>query len=125
MAPLYWPTQARSDWIVSRSASAIALAVSAGVCNAGRAATAAACLGLVLPEAGAVEVCAPAEAPAAAQINIAGSIDLMGSPGIIDALRINHIWLIGDRDAVVHSRAGRRPQCVVTMMDRKGLTAPC
>ena len=36
IAPLYWPTQARSDWIASRSACAIALAVSAGVCSAGR-----------------------------------------------------------------------------------------
>jgi hypothetical protein len=125
MAPLYWPTQARSDWIASRSASAIALAVSAGVCNAGRAATAAASLGLGPAEAGAVAGCAPAEAPATAHINVADSIDLMRSLGIIDPLRINHIWLIGDSDAMVQSGAAGRPQCVVTMMDRKGLTAPC
>src|ERR1700730_2593621 len=36
MAPLYSPTQARSDWIAWRSACAIAVAVSAGVCSAGR-----------------------------------------------------------------------------------------
>ena len=36
MAPLYSPTQARSDCSASRSAGAIALAVSAGVCSAGR-----------------------------------------------------------------------------------------
>ena len=35
MAPLYWPTQARSDCSDSRSACAIASAVAAGVCNAG------------------------------------------------------------------------------------------
>jgi hypothetical protein len=88
------------------------LAVSAGVCNAGRAATAAASLGLAPAEAGAVEGSAPAAAPAAAHINVADSIDLMRNFGIIDVLRINHIWLVGDRDAVVRSRAGWRPQCV-------------
>jgi hypothetical protein len=76
-------------------------------------------------EAGAVEGCAPAEAPATAHINVADSIDLMRNLGIIDVLRINHIWLVGDRDAMVQSGAGWRPQCVVTTMDRKGLTAPC
>jgi hypothetical protein len=77
MAPLYWPTQARSDWIARRSACPIAFAVSAGVCKAGRAAIVAACLGRVPAEAGAVDVGAPAEAPAAAHINVADSIDLM------------------------------------------------
>src|SRR5258705_468254 len=36
MAPLYCPTQARSDCSVSRSACPIALAVSSGFCSAGR-----------------------------------------------------------------------------------------
>ena len=36
MAPLYCPTQARSDCSASRSACPIALAVSCGFCSAGR-----------------------------------------------------------------------------------------
>src|SRR5579863_245702 len=46
IAPLYWPTQARSDWIASRSACAIAFAVSAGDCRAGRTGLVATCFGL-------------------------------------------------------------------------------
>src|ERR1700730_17172928 len=80
MAPLYWPTQARSDWIAWRSACAIALAVSAGVCNAGRIGTVATGFGLVRAVEGAV-ICALAEAPAATNINVAVSIDLMTNLG--------------------------------------------
>src|SRR5712691_10584281 len=78
MAPLYWPTQARSDWIAKRSACAIALAVSAGVCKAGRIGTVATGFGLAPAVDGAV-VCAWAEAPKATNINVAVSIDLMTS----------------------------------------------
>src|ERR1700679_1250208 len=46
IAPLYWPTQARSDWIARRSPWPIALAVSAGDCKAGRTGVVAACFGL-------------------------------------------------------------------------------
>src|SRR5258708_31531269 len=62
MAPLYWPTQARSDWIASRSACAIALAVSAGVCSAGRIGTVVTVFGLV-PTVEGVVTCALAGAP--------------------------------------------------------------
>src|SRR5580693_5364005 len=79
IAPLYWPTQARSDWIASRSACAIAFAVSAGVCSAGRIAVATA-LGLVPAVDGGVSW-AWAEVPAATNINVAASIDLMTSLG--------------------------------------------
>src|ERR1700688_2833716 len=81
MAPLYWPTQARSDWIASRSACAMALAVSAGVCNAGRIGTVATGFGL-MPAMGGVVICACAQVPAATNINVAVSIDLMGSLGV-------------------------------------------
>src|SRR4051812_6132400 len=84
MAPLYWPTQARSDWIASRSACAMALAVSAGGCQAGRGAAAAACFGRAADGGGAA-ACAAAEAPAASHINVADSIARMRSPGLIDA----------------------------------------
>ena len=57
MAPLYWPTQARSDCSASRSACAIALAVSAGVCSAGRTGTVATGFGLAPAVDGAV-ICA-------------------------------------------------------------------
>src|ERR1700722_7952382 len=92
MAPLYWPTQARSDWIASRSACAMALAVSAGgggggrggrggaagVCSAGRIGTVATGFGL-MPAIGGVVICACAQVPAATNINVAVSIDLMRS----------------------------------------------
>ncbi len=80
IAPLYWPTQARSDWIARRSACAIALAVSAGVCSAGRIGTVATGFGLVPAVDGGV-ICAWAEVPAATNINVAVSIDLMTSLG--------------------------------------------
>jgi hypothetical protein len=54
------------------------LAVSAGVCKAGRIGTVATCFGLAPAVDGAV-VCAVAEAPAATNINVAVSIDLMTS----------------------------------------------
>src|SRR5258707_14448499 len=54
MAPLYSPTQARSDWITWRSACAMAFTVSAGVCQGGRGRTGAARLGLGPPGGGAL-----------------------------------------------------------------------
>src|ERR1700731_1424032 len=95
MAPLYWPTQARSDWIARRSPCAIAFAVSAGVCRAGRIGTVATGFGLKSGRDGAV-ICAWAEAPEATNINVAVSIDLMRSLGAIDALAIKHICLVGN-----------------------------
>jgi hypothetical protein len=106
MTPLYWPTQARSDWIASRSACAIALAVSAGVCRAGRIGTVATGFGLVPAVDGGV-ICAWADAPAATNINVAASIDLMTSLGSIEARTIEHICLVGDRDAMVQDATRR------------------
>src|ERR1700737_2025481 len=105
MAPLYWPTQARSDWIARRAACAIALAVSAGVCRAGRIGIVVTGFGLAPAVDGAV-ICAWAEAPAATNINVAVSIDLMTSllttgPGSIEERAIKHICLVGNRDAMV------------------------
>src|ERR1019366_10052516 len=94
MARLYWPTQARSDWIARRSACAIALAVSAGVCSAGRIGTVTTCFGLVPTVDGGVSW-AWAVAPVATNINVAVSIDLMTNLGSIDASAIKHIWLVG------------------------------
>src|SRR6185437_14499586 len=51
MAPLYWPTQARSDCSARRSPCAIASAVSAGACSAGRIGTVVTRFGLT-PAAG-------------------------------------------------------------------------
>src|ERR1700722_6982347 len=84
MAPLYWPTQARSDCSASRSPCAIALAVSAGVCNAGRAGTVATGFGLT-PGGDCVVNCAWADAPKLskirdAPIEVADGTDLMTSP---------------------------------------------
>src|SRR5580692_12678261 len=81
IAPLYSPTQARSDWIARRSACAIALAVSAGVCKAGRVGVVVTGFGLTPATTAVPDVCAWAEAPAATNINVAVSIALMGSPG--------------------------------------------
>ena len=100
MAPLYWPTQARSDWIAWRSACAIALAVSAGLCRAGRIGTVATGFGLAPAVDGAV-ICALAEAPAATNINVAVSIDLMRSLGVIDVRAIKHICLVGNNRPMV------------------------
>ncbi len=81
IAPLYWPTQPRSDWIARRSACAIALAVAAGVCKAGRIGTVVTGFGLTPVTAAVPEVCAWADAPAATNINVAVSIALMRSLG--------------------------------------------
>ena len=59
MAPLYSPTQARSDCSASRSACAMALAVSAGVCSpGGRIGTVATRFGLAPAVVGAATICA-------------------------------------------------------------------
>src|SRR6266700_5273253 len=85
IAPLYWPTQARSDCSARRSACAMALAVSAGVCSAGRIGTVATVFGLVPAVDGCV-ICACAQTPQAveaANINVAVRIDLMASLGAL------------------------------------------
>src|ERR1700694_1585997 len=105
MAPLYWPTQARSDWIARRSARAIALAVSAGVCRAGRSGTVATGFGLAPIVDGAV-ICALAEAPAATNINVAVSIDLMTSLRSIEARASKHICLVGNSRRRVQQNDG-------------------
>src|SRR5271166_4089150 len=85
IAPLYSPTQARSDCSASRSACAIALAVSAGLCSpGGRIGTVATVFGLVPTVDGAV-ICAFAGAPnttniEATNIHVAVGIDLMTNP---------------------------------------------
>src|ERR1700676_5812921 len=123
MAPLYWPTQARSDWIARRSACAMALAVSAGVGKAGRIGTVATGFGLAPAVDGAV-ICAWAEAPAATNINVAVSIDLMTSLGSIEERAIKHICLVGNRDAMVQGTLTRPrpPRGVRTMPESQGLT---
>src|ERR1700688_233986 len=125
MAPLYWPTQARSDWIARRSACAIALAVSAGVCKAGRIGMVATCFGLAPAVDGAV-IWAWADAPAATNINVAVSIDLMTSLGSIEERATKHICLVGDRDAMVQGTLTRPrpPRGVRTMRGRRGLAVP-
>ena len=83
IAPLYCPTQARSDCSDSRSACAIAPAVSAGLWSpGGRIGTVATVFGLLPAVDGAV-ICACAGAPKtkAMNINVAVSIDLMTNPG--------------------------------------------
>src|ERR1700759_430863 len=92
-APLYSPTQARSDCSASRSPCAMALAVSSGVCSAGGLIrTVATDFGLVPAVEGAV-ICAMiwarADPPAARNgvedrimnIKVAASHDLMTNPG--------------------------------------------
>ncbi len=104
IAPLYWPAQARSDCSARRSACAIALAVSAGVCRAGRIGTVATCFGLAPAVDGAV-ICAWADVPATRNavmhINVAASIDLMTNPGSIDVPSNKHICLVGNNRALV------------------------
>jgi hypothetical protein len=82
--------------------------VSAGVCNAGRAGTAATGFGLAAA-AGGVD-CAWADAPKArdikpANIEVADGTDLMTSPdpdvGVIEVPAIKHIWLVGTNSAQV------------------------
>src|SRR5258708_17723508 len=106
IAPLYWPTQARSDCSASRSACAIALAVSAGVCKAGRIGTVATCFGLAPAVDGAV-ICALAGAAVATNINVAVSIDLMTSLKSIEECATKHICLVGDSRRRVQQNDGR------------------
>src|ERR1700724_1158412 len=88
MVPLYWPTQARSDWIARRSACAIAFAVSVGVCKAGRIGTVATCFGLAPAVDGGVN-CAWAAAPVVMNINVAVSIDLMTNLGPLTSAQLS------------------------------------
>ena len=81
IAPLYWPTQARSDCSARRSACVIALAVPAGVCSAGRIGTVVTGFGLTPGTAAGPDIWAWAEAPAAAKINVAVSNALMKNTG--------------------------------------------
>src|SRR5450432_2490196 len=106
MAPLYWPTQARSDCSARRSPCAIALAVSAGVCSAGRIGMGATGFGLVPTVDGAV-ICALAEAPAATNINVAVSIDLMRSLRVIAEPAIKHICLVRNNSSGVQQMTAR------------------
>src|SRR5258708_38632713 len=94
MAPLYSPTHARSDWIAWRSACAMALAVSAGLCKAGRIGTVATRFGLAPVVDGAV-ICAWAEALEVTNINVAVSTDLMTSLKSLKSAQFKHICLVG------------------------------
>src|SRR3954469_15632070 len=103
MAPLYWPTQARSDCSDSRSACAIASAVSDGVCKVGgRIGTVWTTFGLV-PDCGAVVW---AFAPAAvANITVAASINLMTNPASpLNVRPLKHISLVANNLGVVQGR---------------------
>ena len=122
IAPLYWPTQARSDCSASRSACAIALAVSAGVLQRGTDRNGRHRLRLgarrrrrrhlrLLRE---VRQCATT-------INVAESTDLMTNPEVgsvlgmevIDVQPIKHICLVGNNRARF-SRTGamrNQPTC--------------
>src|SRR5262249_16589837 len=107
MAPLYSPTQARSDCSASRSACPIALAVSVSVCSAGgRIGTVATAFGLA-PAVDRPGLLAPAVPQAAMNIKVAASHDLMTNPRVIDYSRFKHICLVGDRWTVVHGKADR------------------
>jgi hypothetical protein len=78
------------------------LAVSVGVCIAGgRTGTVATAFGLA-PAVGVV-ICAFAELPAATNIKVAASHDLMTNPGVIEYSRFKHICLVGNRRAVVQA----------------------
>ena len=88
IAPLYCPTQARSDCSASRSDCAMALAVSAGVCTAGRIGTVVTAFGLAPAVEGGV-ICAKAgspKAPIAATNKVAESTDLMTNPKEVEAI---------------------------------------
>src|SRR5213596_814035 len=82
IAPLYSPTQARSDCSASRSACAMALAVSAGVCTpGGRIVVVVTGFGLLLAVVGAcIWACAALARPATNKV--AESSVLMTNPGI-------------------------------------------
>src|SRR5262249_37784182 len=112
IAPLYSPTQARSDCSASRSPCAMALAVSAGgFCPPGGGGAGAApprlgppalarALGLAPPVDGA-PICASAETPAAMNIKVAVSHDLMTNPGEIERKGLKHICLVGNNGGPV------------------------
>jgi hypothetical protein len=55
------------------------------------------------PAADGVGVCAWAQAPAATNINVAVSIDLMTNLGVIDLLAIKHICLVGNNSSGVRN----------------------
>src|SRR6516162_8600111 len=100
IAPLYSPTQARSDCNASRSPCAIAFAVSFGVCGAGGVTgTVATRFGLVPAVDGAV-ICACAETPATTKNSVAASRDLMTNPGErLDNLIMTYNCLVGNNGA--------------------------
>src|ERR1700730_6968467 len=112
MAPLYWPTQARSDWIARRSACAIALAVSAGVCRPGRIGTVATCFDLAPAVDGGVNWAWAV--PVATNINVAVSIDLMTNLGSIDVSAIKHICLVGNSRRRVQQMMARSKDLIAT-----------
>jgi hypothetical protein len=95
--------------------------VSAGVCSAGRIGTVVTAFGLPPAFDGAV-VRASAEAPAATNINVATSIDLMRSLGVIDVRQIKHICLVGNNRCEVRQKmaplAAIASQAVARMRDR-------
>ena len=117
MAPLYCPTQARSDCSASRSACPNALAVSSGFCSAGRIGTVVTGFALAPAVEGGVICARASEAakPRAAIINVAESTDLMTNPGefrsgnkgaLIDVPPIKHICLVGNNRAPVQGISG-------------------
>ena len=129
IAPLYWPTQARSDCSASRSACAIALAVSSGFCRAGRIGIVVTGLGLAPAVDGGVNW-AWADDPNtikmdAETINVAENTDLMTNPkaireGILErsltSPPIKHICLVGNNCASVQGpeRKGLEPRRMLT-----------
>jgi hypothetical protein len=52
------------------------------------------------------DICAWTEAPAATNINVAASIDLMGSLGYIEEYAIKHICLVGNNRPGVQGTRG-------------------
>jgi len=77
-------------------------------------------------------ICAFAEAPAATNINVAVSIDLMTSLlttalGSIEERAIKHICLVGNRDAMVQGTMIRPilQRVIRPMPDNLDLTVPC
>src|SRR5882757_213587 len=75
-----------------RSACAMALAVSAGVCSAGRIGTVATGFGLIPVTAAVPDVCACAEAAAATIIKVAAITDLMTIPVLTRAQLSTSAW---------------------------------
>src|SRR5258707_2597435 len=75
MAPLYSPTQARSDWIAWRSACGMALAVSAGVCQVGAVGAGGPRLGVAAAAGGGVKI-APAGGAQGPEIHVFPRIEL-------------------------------------------------